>query len=50
MRCQTIKTQYKVYQTNLFSGVVDIFISSHQLLSLTKAKNVIVLVQTNEIC
>ena len=33
-----------------FSGVVDTFISSHQLLSLTKAKNVVVLVQTNEIC
>ena len=33
-----------------FTRVVDIFISSHQLLSLTKVKNVVVLVQTNEVC
>ena len=32
-----------------FGCVVDIFISSHQLLSLTTAKNVVVLVKTSEI-
>lgn len=38
-------------QKNLIiSGVADIFISSHQLLSLAKVKNVVVLVQTNDIC
>ena len=30
--------------------MVDIFISSHPLLSLTEAKNAVVLVQINEIC